>query len=37
MGMTVCFVYVFYNFRKIEQDHDVASENTNGIDAQLFL
>ena len=37
MGMTVRIVNVLYNFRGVEQDHDVVRENTDSIDAELFL
>ena len=35
--MTVRIVYVLYNVRRIEQDHDVVLENADSINAELFL
>jgi hypothetical protein len=37
MGMSVRIVDVLYNFRGVEQDHDVVREDANGVDAELFL
>ncbi len=35
--MTIRIVDVLYNFRGVEQDHDVVRENPNSVDAELFL
>ena len=35
--MSVRIVDVLYNFRGVEQDHDVVREDANGVDAELFL
>jgi hypothetical protein len=35
--MTVRVVYVLYDFRGIEQDHDVVREDTDSVDAELSL
>src|SRR6266481_8782031 len=37
MWMSVGVVYVLYNFRGIEQDHDVVREDTDSVDAELFF
>ncbi len=37
MGMSVGVVDVLDNFRGIEQDHDIVRENTDSVDAELFL
>ena len=35
--MAVGVVDVLYNFRGIEEDHDVVRKNTNGVDVELLL